>query len=444
MVIVVIYRKAQAELGHAGQVDIGEGDAVEGHRVPAAGGRVLDRPGGVLAGCCLKVSQLQGIVTAKGALADVHLDIAMGGEGVGTDQSLLPDLERDLGDDGVIRQARCVEGQDGAVLAVAGVVTQVEDRGGAVHGPARAAGLAGFQHPAVLTAGRAIRYGQRRVHDIHRRVVVGGRSVAQLTVPVLSPALDPAARSSRTGVIPTGGDGTDHTRQPAHGYRRGAVGGRAVAQLTIFILSPALDPAARSPRTGVIITGVDGADPARQPAYAYRRQAVGGRSVAQLTEPVVSPALDPTARSPRTGVIITGGDGADPARQPTHIYRRVAVGGRAVAQLTDCIPSPALDPAARVQRTGVTPTGGDGADPARQPAHIYRRGAGGGRAVAQLTVVVQPPALDPARSRHRQDTLFSVHGTSADRTSSGPRRRWADRDRFGNRRLRACDRDGGG
>ena len=55
IVIVVIYRKAQAELGHAGQVDIGEGAAVEGHRIPAAGGRVLDRPGGVHAGCCLKV-----------------------------------------------------------------------------------------------------------------------------------------------------------------------------------------------------------------------------------------------------------------------------------------------------------------------------------------------------------------------------------------------------
>jgi len=414
IVIVVIYRKAQAELGHAGQVDIGEGAAVEGHRIPAAGGCVLDRTRSVLTGCCLKVGQLQGVAAAKGALADVHQDVAMDGEGVGADQTLLLDLESDFGDDGVIRQAGCVERQDGAVLAVAGVVTQREYRGGGVHRAALAAGLAGFKHPSVLTAGRAIRFGQRRVHDIHRRqAVVESSAVAQLTGPVGSPALDPAARSQRTGVIPTGGDGANPARQPAHVHRRVAFGGRAVAQLTVLVPSPALDPAARSQGTGVIHTGVDGSDPARQQNHVYRRVTVGGRAVAQLTVPVGSPALDPIARSPRAGVIPTGGDGADPARQPAHVYRSQALGGRAVAQLTVVVGSPALDPAARSQRTGVIITGGDGADPARQPAHGYRLGAVGGRAVAQFTVPVVSPALDTA-ARGQRTGVIPTGGDGAD------------------------------
>ncbi len=90
---------------------------------------------------------------------------------------------------------------------------------------------------------------------------------------------------------------------------------RAVAHLTIIILFPAHDPAARGQRTGVTPSSSNGADPARQAAHIYRREAlrvsIAGCSIAQLSPSVVSPALDPAAHRQCTGVAITGGDSGD-------------------------------------------------------------------------------------------------------------------------------------
>ena len=48
------------------------------------------------------------------------------------------------------------------------------------------------------------------------------RAVAQLAVAVVAPALDPAAAGQRAGVVTAGGDGRHAAGQPAHVHRRDA------------------------------------------------------------------------------------------------------------------------------------------------------------------------------------------------------------------------------
>ncbi len=62
--------------------------------------------------------------------------------------------------------------------------------------------------------------------------------------------------------------------------------------------------------------------------------ALYGRAVAQLTRHVIAPALHPATARQGTGVLLARGDGGHPAPQPDYIHGRMALYGRAVAQLT--------------------------------------------------------------------------------------------------------------
>ena len=92
----------------------------------------------------------------------------------------------------------------------------------------------------------------------------------------------------------------------------------------------------------------------------------------------------------------TGGDGAHSDGQTDHSYRRGPVGCRAVTQLTIAVVAPALGSTLLGQRAGVPVAGGNCVHTVAQPDHVYWRGPVGCRAIAQLTVVVGAPALDPA------------------------------------------------
>ena len=63
---------------------------------------------------------------------DSDLQPAQYQEGIHPHHVLLPDLEDDLRDDGIVRQAGSVEGQDGAVLPVCEPIAQVEGGGSGV------------------------------------------------------------------------------------------------------------------------------------------------------------------------------------------------------------------------------------------------------------------------------------------------------------------------
>lgn len=101
----------------------------------------------------------------------------------------------------------------------------------------------------------------RKCRDDH---IHGGRrvtedTIAQLSTVIVAPARDAAAGGQRTGVGPTGGDGS-HAGEPTYIDRRGAIHRRPVAQLAEVIGAPALDAAAGGQRAGVRPTGGDGGD----------------------------------------------------------------------------------------------------------------------------------------------------------------------------------------
>ncbi len=97
----------------------------------------------------------------------------------------------------------------------------------------------------------------------------------------------------------------------------------------------------------MLYTRGNGADTTAQPIHFYRDRGIDDCAVAQLASRVSSPALDPANRGQGAGVGSSRGNSADPAAQPTHVYRgRAVVDRSSIPQLTGSITSPTLDPAA--------------------------------------------------------------------------------------------------
>src|SRR5688500_13167809 len=92
-------------------------------------------------------------------------------------------------------------------------------------------------------------------------------------------------------------------------------------------------------------TSGDGGDPAR-PGQRCRAGPVGGSAVPQLSVTVVPPGVDGAARADRQRMAMAGGDSGDSA-QPGHLYRAGPDGGSAVPQLPVNVVPPGVYGAAR-------------------------------------------------------------------------------------------------
>ncbi len=90
------------------------------------------------------------------------------------------------------------------------------------------------------------------------------------------------------------------------------------------------------------------------------------------------------------------GDCTDPAGQSADVHFSKARRGGTVTELTVAVEPPALDPAAGGPGTGVQAACGDGADPAGQATDILRGQAIRVEPIPELAVEVVAPALDPA------------------------------------------------
>ena len=139
---------------------------------------------------------------------------------------------------------------------------------------------------------------------------------------------------------------------------------------------------------------------AGQAAHVHRRTAVISRTVAQFAVRVISPTLDATVVGHCTGVISASCQSNHAVGQATHVHWRAAVVGCPVAQLTVLIMPPAHD-AAVGQGTGVRLAGCQSFHATGQAAHVHWRTALIGRPVAQLTSPVIPPALDRTATGRR-------------------------------------------
>ncbi len=199
-------------------------------------------------------------------------------------------------------------------------------------------------------------------------------------------------------MLSTGSDSAYPAGKPAHLYRGGAARCGAVAELAVSVLPPTLDPAALGQGAGVRSPSSDGAHPAGQAAHVDRGISFHVGAVAQLAVIVISPALDPAGAGPGAGVSSPGGDGSHPAVQPADVIRGVSTIFRgAVAELAIIVDAPALDPAGICQRAGVTSPGGDGSHPAGEPAYVIRGISVRIGPITELASSITTPALDPAR-----------------------------------------------
>src|SRR5438034_297702 len=89
------------------------------------------------------------------------------------------------------------------------------------------------------------------------------------------------------------------------------------------------------------------------------------------------------------------------ARKSEDVDRSPAVGRRPVSELSEVVPAPALGTARARQGTRVEAARAETGDATRQAVDIDRCVAFGRRPVAELTVLIPAPTLDPARVGER-------------------------------------------
>src|SRR5258706_271393 len=141
-------------------------------------------------------------------------------------------------------------------------------------------------------------------------------------------------------------NGADPTGQPADVDGCVALDECAVPDLAVHVVPPALHPAGGGQGAGVIGSHRNGADAAGEPADVHGRVALDGRAVADLAVGVVAPALDAAAGGQGAGVVAAGCDGHHAAGERADIDGRAALGGGGIAQPTKSVVAPALDAAA--------------------------------------------------------------------------------------------------
>ena len=149
-IMVVILVEAQAELGHPFQVDILEIVHTQRLGIPLVYFGVCVGQHFVLAARAIEICKLQSRITTERTLADIRQQFAMRLEGIGAGDSCVFEHERDRGDDGILGQGGGIEGKDGAILFVGGIIANFEFLAVLVQGAANTAGFVLFQYPAVI------------------------------------------------------------------------------------------------------------------------------------------------------------------------------------------------------------------------------------------------------------------------------------------------------
>src|SRR3954454_9225803 len=253
-------------------------------------------------------------------------------------------------------------------------------------------------HPGLLEATRRDLWDARaRPIHRHRRAPALGCSVPELTRLVRAPALRRSRVGDRAGVVETGGDRCN-PRQA--GYRHGmrAVRSRPITELAGGVVPPALDRAGGHQRARMVEASRDLVDGAAQPGHVRRRKSVALRAVADLAVLTLPPALDAAAVRDPACVVPAGRDLRDGAQPGVRGDARwVPIAG---AELTVAVVAPAPDGTRVLERATGIETKRDLLNAAVQALHVNRRDAFDQRPVAELAVAVVPPALHAAGVRH--------------------------------------------
>jgi hypothetical protein len=131
-IVVVIQLELQTELRDPINVNVLEGRTVQPGPIPAIVGIVFDYASGFYAGRSLEIGRLQApererAERAECAGSNIHLDVPMCFERVGTYQTCSLDHQQRFCDYCIVRQSFCGEIQYGTVLTIASIIT--EDNG---------------------------------------------------------------------------------------------------------------------------------------------------------------------------------------------------------------------------------------------------------------------------------------------------------------------------
>jgi hypothetical protein len=236
--------------------------------------------------------------------------------------------------------------------------------------------------------------------DRGRGGAIDRRIIAELAVVVVAPALEERAVRQVCARV-----GASERQQPDGAAdvdrgRGGAIDRRAVAELAVAVVAPALEErAVRHVRARVVGSERQQPDGATD-VDRGRGVACGRRAVAELAHGVVAPALEERAgRHVRARVDVSERQQPDSAADVDR-GRGGALGRRIIAELAVVVPAPALEErAARQVRARVE------ASERQQPdgAADVDRGRGGAidrHAVTELAVVVGAPALEERAGRH--------------------------------------------
>src|SRR2546430_709725 len=180
-------------------------------------------------------------------------------------------------------------------------------------------------------------------------------------------------------------------RPPSDGDGNRAIRGRAIAELAVEVVAPAVScPVAREParmagvprRAWIWPRAENAARGERAKGEAAgdrnRDQAGGrGRTVAELPVAIVAPAVGRPGAGEPAGVTAVGGDGSE-AQAPGDSNRNRAVRGRPVAELAVVVGAPAVDRARARGCAGVAVAHAEARDGDRERGRSARVLAGGG------------------------------------------------------------------
>ncbi len=230
----------------------------------------------------------------------------------------------------------------------------------------------------------------------HRNVSIRCRTVAELTLSVLSPALDGAATDQCAGVGTTccdcrgvGNSGDGRRDVPV---RLGGVGPR-----------PALNSSRSSEDAGSAIPRGDGCHIGEtRDCCGWQRRSATGQ---QIGPGVVSPADDGARAGDRARGKHVSSDSCD-AGEAHRGDRCMTFGVRAVSELSVVVFSPALDGAGVRERAGVIASRSDG-NRIAQTANRHRGVPILAGSVTQLPDVVLAPAFDLMRGGNRAGVVIA-------------------------------------
>ncbi len=269
---------------------------------------------------------------------------------------------------------------------------------------------------------------RRKSDDVYGNAAVGGGTVSELALLISSPTLDPAGSGEGAGVIIPSTYARDPRRKSDDVYGNAAVGGGTVSETTVSVVSPALDPAGSGEGAGAMHARGYLSYSRRKSDDVYGNAAIRGGTVSETTVSVVSPALDPAGSGEGAGVGISHAESFDTRRKAGNISRNGASGSDLmvciISETIISIKPPTFSFSSGSNGTGCVHSSTHLRYARRKSDDVHRNGGICSNADSELAESVRPPAL--WRSRNDGADIVGSNGNPGNprktRNDNGDRR----------------------